>query len=62
MPNLKITELLTTLRSRQANWVARENEVFLLPEEKRKQLLGVEPPAGYVLPPHTAAAELPAPR
>ena len=58
MPNLKITELITTLRSRQANWVARENHVFLLPERERKQMLGVEPPPGYVLPAQTATAEI----
>ena len=56
MANLNIAELATALTARQAKWIPKDNNILNLSEPKRKLMLGVQPPAGFVLPPQTASA------
>jgi C1A family cysteine protease len=49
MADLNFADITRTLRLKRAKWRPKENEVVKLPEPKRKQLLGVVPPAGHKL-------------
>jgi len=47
MADLSILQLTNVLRTNQAKWLAKENNILTLSDVKRKQLLGATPPPGY---------------
>jgi C1A family cysteine protease len=58
-PMANITDLTNSLRDIQAKWIAKDNNVLNLTDDKKKQLLGAQPPAGYTPRPAAAAAAAP---
>ena len=56
MAKLNLADLNKTLFEGNSSWTAAETPITMMEDKKRKQLLGVAPPAGYKMPKKTALA------